>query len=55
MFQQFRVSRGSALTTFYPSPRLRYLPFDGDAYTFGGGKGSRAGSGRIFAKMPFKF
>jgi hypothetical protein len=24
------------------------------AYTFGGGNGSRAGSGRIFARMAFK-
>ena len=35
-------------------PRRRYLPFDGGAYTFGGGNGSRTGSGRIFAKTPFK-
>jgi hypothetical protein len=26
----------------------------GGAYIFGGGKGSRAGSGRIFAKIAFK-
>jgi hypothetical protein len=28
-----------------------YRPFDGGAYTFGGGKGSRAGSGLSLASM----
>ena len=50
----FRSLVSEALPTsevIYPR-RRRFAPTRGGAYTFGGGSGSRTGSGRIFARMP---
>jgi hypothetical protein len=38
----------------HAQPRRRYRAFDGGAYTFGGGKGSRAGSGLSLARIALR-
>jgi hypothetical protein len=47
--------RGRTIAVSHYRPRRRpYLPFDGGAYTFLGGKGSRTGSGLSLARIALR-